>query len=420
MPTNPGDDAPTSTPAAETVAVELSRPPARVRLIQLDVLRGIAVLLVLLNHRPATPAAFRGWSDRLFEPLSPGYWSGVDLFFVLSGFLVGGLLIGELRSTGRLDVKRFWIRRGLKIWPSYYLYLIVLMVVTALFYVDHSIPGAQRWGLLVNSVKWVYLQNYFNASKVPYVPHTVGNHTWTLAVEEHFYMLLPLVLLAAGRAWRKVIPAVTLGLLLGCLAIRLGTYHRPMDWVRDYQVTHKRIDSLFLGVFLAYLAQERPALLARLGQHRLVLAVVGLLLVAPAFVLDLGQYAFMYTFGYTFLALGYGAVLLAFVTTTPGEGWFGRALVSGPARALAGLGFWSYAVYLWHVEWSILLTALGDRVPTAVTAIPLPWRDVWVLLYLAGSVGLGVLLGRLVEQPVLLWRDRVFPSRSRVTSRETS
>src|ERR1700722_19491950 len=92
--------------------------PAR-RLIQLDVLRGLAILLVLGRHA-IVPREDAGRLAPLAKIWWHIGWTGVDLFFVLSGFLVGGLLLGELRSRGTLDIKRFIIRRGFKIWPAYY------------------------------------------------------------------------------------------------------------------------------------------------------------------------------------------------------------------------------------------------------------------------------------------------------------
>jgi len=375
------------------------------RLLQLDVLRGIAVVLVLLNHRPhlgdgPPPGLLDPWL-RLPSGL---YWTGVDLFFVLSGYLVGGILIAEMRATGRIDLKRFWIRRGLKIWPSYYLYLVVLSVLTALFYVDTSYPGAQWTGVWINLKKLFYVQNYFTAERPGPVPHMLGGHTWTLAVEEHFYLLLPLLLAFSGRYWRKALPAVALGLLVICLAFRLRNFNTPMNWVWDYQVTHKRIDSLFFGAFLAYLSQTRPWFSQAVARFRLPLLAAGLLLISPMLFQPLGT-PFVKTFGFLMLALGYGCILLAFVSTPLGEGVFGRALDSAVARGLAWVGFWSYSIYLWHMDLEYLFQALTTRAGGR-------WFDLWVLAYLAASIGLGVFMGRLVEGPALAWRDRHFPSRS--------
>jgi peptidoglycan/LPS O-acetylase OafA/YrhL len=378
-------------------------------LLQLDVLRGIAVGMVLLNHLPSRSA--NGWVRMLSAPFNMAYWSGVDLFFVLSGYLVGGLLISELSRYGRIDLKRFWLRRGLKIWPSYYLYLAVLVLLTALFYVDHTRSGAQRAGLMVNAPKVIYLQNYFNSSKLPYTSLMIGNHTWTLAVEEHFYFLLPLTLVAAGRRWRTVIPAAAFLLLIGCLAIRVLTYHEPMDWVWDHEVTHKRIDSLFWGVFLVYLMRERPEFAAAVGRHRGAVLATGLLLITPMFVEPLKS-PFVVTLGFSLLALGYGCILLAFVSVKPHEGVLGKMISSLPSRALAWLGFWSYSIYLWHYDLIHLFTYLGSTDSDGASRASSVQADTMDLGYLIASVALGALMGHLIEGPVLAWRDRRFPSHS--------
>src|SRR5262245_48091619 len=97
--------------------------PARTRRLELDVLRGVAILLVLQHHPQLSPL----WRSGILQPVALSLWrfswSGVDLFFVLSGFLIGGLLLDELRRTGTLDVRRFFIRRAFKIWPSYFVLL---------------------------------------------------------------------------------------------------------------------------------------------------------------------------------------------------------------------------------------------------------------------------------------------------------
>ena len=131
----------------------------------------------------------------------------MDLFFVLSGFLVGGLLFNELRGRGKLDVPRFLIRRGFKIWPSYYVYLAAVAVLMA----RRSVPGLAA-SLLPNLLN---VQNYFG---------TPLQHTWSLAVEEHFYLALPLLLLWAPRRRNSTagmvvsipaIPVIAIALIIG-------------------------------------------------------------------------------------------------------------------------------------------------------------------------------------------------------------
>ena len=153
------------------------------RVIQLDVLRGIAILLVLGAHSVLTPAD----GGHLRNPIMLWFrfgWTGVDLFFVLSGFLVGGLLMQEFRQSGRIGVLRFLIRRGFKIWPSYYAYL----AITALVLYPLTGRAIPSWQLMWPGL--IHLQNYLG---------TPFGHTWSLGVEEHFYLFLPPLVVAV--AW---------------------------------------------------------------------------------------------------------------------------------------------------------------------------------------------------------------------------
>jgi peptidoglycan/LPS O-acetylase OafA/YrhL len=117
-----------SSPSGEPPKASPAQPKSGARLIQLDVLRGVAILMVLACHfstRTKLPGA--GALQIVHTTFMRLDAPGVDLFFVLSGFLVGGLLFGEIRARGSLDVKRFLIRRAFKIWPLYYLYVFAMM-----------------------------------------------------------------------------------------------------------------------------------------------------------------------------------------------------------------------------------------------------------------------------------------------------
>src|SRR4051812_44086102 len=95
------------------------------RIIQLDVLRAVGILLVLGRHSPLAPRA-AGHFEKFSKYWACIGWSGVDLFFVLSGFLIGGLLFQEIKTHGSLDIRRFLIRRAFKIWPTYFVYLVAV------------------------------------------------------------------------------------------------------------------------------------------------------------------------------------------------------------------------------------------------------------------------------------------------------
>jgi peptidoglycan/LPS O-acetylase OafA/YrhL len=222
-------------------------------------------------------------------------------------------------------------------------------------------------------------------------------HTWSLAVEEHFYALLPLALLALGPARYRRLPWLFAACALACLSLRLLTAalapsHRP--WVHDWP-THLRIDSLLFGVVLAWAWTFSPAFVAAVSRRRWLLPLLALLCFLPPLVLDLDASPFLYTWGFSLLWLGSGCLVL---WSRVCEG--SPVLRSPPARWLAWVGASSYSVYLWHMPFGQRLAeALGRRLhlhPHATFA-----------LFVLASVLLGWLLTRLVERPALALRDWV-------------
>ena len=390
----------------------LTAPPhANVRMMQLDVLRGVAILFVLFRHTVV------GWM-RAGPMRAPALflwkigWTGVDLFFVLSGFLIGGLLFKEILKTGRLDVKRFFIRRGLKIWPPYFLFLAFLFL--RLLAEHHGVRGAFIQ-LLPNLV---HLQNYFEK-------YTLRGHTWSLAVEEHFYLALPLFLILLTRSWKNIsalalMPLAALGVIVLCNVLRIVTnWNRPFILGTHQYPTHLRIDGLFFGVLLAYLYHMKPEMLARVGRHRWTLLALGALLVLPMGIFDIDDHRWIWTIGFTMLYVGYGCVLLACVYTAPGDGVLGRTLFSIPSRFVAWIGVFSYSIYLWQAD-------LGS-IPTRHWIMPhLPQRPstvFWALsmfVSLALTIASGIIMSKLIEMPVLALRDRFFPGRIPLPTRPAS
>src|SRR6185503_12438978 len=183
-----------------------------------------------------------GWGSIPFTWQRRG-WVGVDLFFVLSGFLVSGLLFSEYNLRNRLSIGRFFMRRGWKIYPPF-LTLIAATVIGILI-----AGGPVKWQSLVSEL--MFLQGY--------VPG-LWDHTWSLAVEEHFYLLLPVVLILTlkfNRGSPKPLKPVLA--LAGCVAVlslvlRLLTWqYRPTyDHITHLFPSHLRFDSLFFGVAISY------------------------------------------------------------------------------------------------------------------------------------------------------------------------
>jgi peptidoglycan/LPS O-acetylase OafA/YrhL len=383
------------------------------RLVELDFLRGIAILMVIGCHS-AMPAEDAG---RLYSLVWIGNrwgWTGVDLFFVLSGFLVGGLLFQEIRMHGRLDVVRFIIRRGFKIWPMYYTFLCVGFLVVMIK--NHYSP-AHTGHLFLPYL--VHLQNYdlngLAAHPLEEMTMNTVNHAWSLAVEEHFYLVLPFLALWLLRPTQREsrlhwIPGITLFVLIACLSARCGNLGLPYRNDRQLFPTHLRIDSLFCGVLLAYLYHLKPEIWQRWTRYPWLL-----LAVAPAIFIPLSRIKpdqpLIWTIGLSLIAFGYACLLSAVLSLAGRPGRCAAFFRSLPVRAVATVGYFSYGVYLWH---RLVGRTLGMWIFNR------GWLGAhgelrWLLVngaYLGSSVVAATLICKLVEFPALALRERLFPPRS--------
>jgi peptidoglycan/LPS O-acetylase OafA/YrhL len=356
------------------------------RIYSLDILRGVAVLLVLFRHMPLADA-----TSPLLLMFGVG-WAGVDLFFVLSGFL-SGLLFTEFDKTGTIRPLRFWLRRGMKIWPSYFATYGLAMVVQA-FATGHLYTLKIMWP------NYVFIQNYFPTE-------FRWNHSWSIAIEEHFYLALPLVLLLyRGRLFTglfkhgAVFCAVILAVRLTMLA--LG----DSDWMHFYYPTHLRADSLCFGVMLGYLYQYQRQSFLSIGRHWvLLLGIAPIIVVLVAYLCPLETNPFSYTVGFTLLYLVFGGLVVA-ARSYPE---FGK---STGLAAVAWTGVYSYTIYLAHSVVYALPGANTLRSAVVSAVGPLGDRALFFLLSIIG----GVAISHLVERPFLRLRARWFPTMEVVQS----
>lgn len=353
------------------------------RIQSLDVIRGVAVLLVIGRHITHTTT--------LGEPIQlliAGWyrcgWIGVDMFFVLSGFLVSGLIFEEWKRTGGFSPVRFLIRRGFKIYPAFYtLWLVVLILELRS---GHGLDLAR----LMNEA--LFIQNYSAAE---------WHHTWSLAVEEHFYFGLTLLTWLRVRAHtgksNPFIPLVWLGffVIIACIVMRWQIARiGPFALQRHYTPTHLRMDSLMVGVIVSWFwAFRRERVIKLLAGKQKLLAVAGILLLSPTLYFLLGKHKWLQIIGFTELALGTALLILAALLASPSRGnWL--------TKAIATVGLYSYSIYLWNLPLVRLLDITFAGVFTP---------NVWLPVYIFGSIAIGIALGKLIEWPALHLRDKWFP-----------
>jgi peptidoglycan/LPS O-acetylase OafA/YrhL len=359
----------------------------------LDTLRALAIVLVFMNHYMifVSGAPTFGW-------LSEIGWAGVDLFFALSGYLIGNQILAALRRQqgggSRFSLARFYARRLLRTLPNFYF-------VLALYALWPYWRGAS-----VLPPVWKFLSFTQN---ILLAPGTAFSHAWSLCVEEQFYFLLPaLALLIAtlrkSLAWAWV---AALAAVLGGMAMRSylwsGLSQDDLGGGRYYTVIYYaswcRFDELVFGVALALLKNYHAALWARLTAHGnwSLAAGAGLLAISWSLLLD-DHYGYSMTvFGYPLLGFSYSLLLLSALSPAS---LLQRCRVPGAAS----IAVWSYAIYLTHKQLCVLL-----RVPLQAHGWgPQSWQGIVIMG--AASILAGWLVYRLVETPFMKLRDRYVPS----------
>lgn len=365
----------------------------------LDGIRALAVALVLADH-----GGIPGLS---------GGFVGVDVFFVLSGFLITSLLLDELGRTGGIDLPAFWVRRARRLLPALIVMVMAVVVLRELFPSDavaavrDDAVGAFFW-----VANWVFVfrdTDYFTQGDIP----SPLQHTWSLAVEEQYYVAWPLVLVAVAvllallTRRRDTMPTlhtvrmVVFGVAVAgaaasavevCLLVSDGSLNRV------YFGTDTRVQALLVGAGAAALLVRDWPSLARYGAQirprwgrwiAQILPLIGLMMLAVVAHFATGS-APEFRRG-LLIVVAVAAIFVVAPVALEQRGLVARVLACPP---LVWLGMISYGVYLWH--WPVFLALNGER--TGLTGMPL------FAIRVLATVTLSAMSWWLVEQPIKRWR----------------
>jgi peptidoglycan/LPS O-acetylase OafA/YrhL len=360
----------------------------------LDTLRALAIILVFMYHYMVFVSKTNtfGWGSSLG-------WIGVDLFFVLSGYLIANQIFSGVVKGQDLSLKAFYARRFLRTLPNFY-------VVLALYFLFPVVMGGKTppplWQFLT------FTQNY------QLQPGTAFSHAWSLCIEEQFYLFFPLLVLVGVR----YIKSIKVGWIFLLILIFAGIVARGMFWSsygleaneagyypNIYYSTLCRIDEFLPGIAVAMLKNFHSATWQRLMQWGNAILALGVLSAAVMsygllnyFYIDgYGYGYFMTTFGYSLLAMCFAVLVVAALSSVS---LLYKIRVPGAAKLAA----WSYAIYLSHKPLAFMtqkmLTSYGIESTSALLVL------IVVALCLLG----GWLLYRLVETPFMNLRDWYYPS----------
>jgi peptidoglycan/LPS O-acetylase OafA/YrhL len=384
-------------------AGETDRSLERGHILALDGLRGIAILLVVFCHFESNlHIAADGWAWPVVAFAHAG-WAGVDLFFVLSGFLITGILVDARGSSSYF--KAFYARRALRILPAYYGFLFAIFVVLPLLHLgagDNYMLARQHQGWY-----WLHLTNIMMAlGELPGHGRYPSTLFWSLAVEEQFYFAWPaIVALCSTNTLRKV----CIGGVLLCIVLRIVGVLTGVSELTLSILPITRGDTLFVGGLLAIEYRrgtlERYVRTAKLAAPVAVLALVGLtLMYGQLDYMDPGTAMFG---SIAIMVLGASAVVIGITST---NSRFARLLRSGFLRFF---GRYSYAIYIVHTA---VLAGLNHYRPFAllppIAGFALPTQTLWLLAYVVLSTGVAVLSWHIVEKHFLRLK-RFVPYRPR-------
>jgi peptidoglycan/LPS O-acetylase OafA/YrhL len=364
--------------------------PEQQKLDGLDHLRAIAIVAVLCFHYQ-----FFGHPEWESGRISGFGWTGVDLFFVLSGFLIAGQLFAMVAKSEAISLREFFIKRFFRIIPPYLLVLVLYL----------AFPAVREWGRPWPAWKYFTFTLNFGQDLSQY---GTFSHAWSLCVEEQFYLLLPLTFLlfglrkAGNKPFYLVGALVIFGVIIRFLSWKyfaepyLNTDQFGTKWNEFvYYPTYNRLDGLLVGVSIAGLFTFYPRFKDWVNRYSYAILSAGVILLFAAW--EICHVYASYntsTYGFPVIALGYGCVLAAFVSPS-------CIFYRVKSRLTAEIATLSYAIYLSH---KIVIHLVQKYAET----IGLDKNSILVMVLCVSCVGSVALLMRyVIEKPALRMRNNV-------------
>ena len=314
-------------------------------------MRGLAILMVMVGHFWLGAHPQGALESGLYTVLQNG-WIGVDLFFVLSGFLITGILLDAKGADGYF--RNFYARRVLRIFPLYYGFLFAFFVlVPKLMNPAAGGPFAESSGSQIWF--WTYTSNFLSLVKGAKLPVTSARWYLPLAVEEQFYLIWPGIVFVTSRSTLK---KLCLSLVVAAFAFRLGLRLTDYYHTGGLVLTPARIDTLALGGWLAVMVREQRTRdwVGRIAPATFAAAAVALLILNLPDERMFGYDLEMQTFGFPLLAL-MSASLIVLTTSAMHRG--GRVRRAFDSRPLGFFGKYSYGMYVLHLPLVVALERVG-------------------------------------------------------------
>lgn len=333
-------------------------------------------------------------------PFNRGGWVAVDLFFVLSGFLVSGLLYSEYKKNGQIKVKRFLIRRGFKIYPPFIFFMLFTFIAELICSHYTSITSFPVQ-LYINDL--FFLHNYLGGR---------WDQTWSLDVEEFFYLVVPFFFYFSIKYKKLNLSYLTtvyvflaiIGIAFRWLAIVQTTHY---DTVTQYTQTHSRLDGIFLGLLLSYIYNFNPEKLEFVIKYRVILATVSAIFLASEFFIERQDHL-------------WEAVVMPAVNPLVFAVFTILALNTSKIKSnfIGYIGQQSYGIYLWHFVFVYYMGYFVTKTKMSVTSYSdivygMPFKTffiLYIIVYFILSIATGIFFTRLIETRVLKIRDKLYPS----------